>query len=342
MNPWIYADWMLHLKIDWRRQLERELDAHSPNEAVSQLRQFQGDCGLQTSGIVDAPTRLALIAQWDRLRLRLIGDHLDSRVILSSQCTESALFDRIAAILDERDHALETRDHVPQIVAIRGVKATRDGWTQTQSARDFARESYGARTHFSARKENYLDAVFTVCWRDSGEKHVRCFSGNVNPNGIWPAGTAHLAQGQYLYKIGRHRTRDLAHIEGVRAVCDLWPDAWLLDQTENSLQYLALEGVSPVEVVRSHGDSLDISDEDVRHAEIAIAHRDPAFVDTQQIKINIHTCATSSASSLGCQNLRPEDYGAWMGLLVALREKQRAQVGFAADILYSLLDASSI
>ena len=65
-------------------------------------------------------------------------------------------------------------------------------------------------------------------------------------------------------------------------------------------------------------------------------------MDAYKIKINIHTCAFNHASSLGCQNILPQYYTDFIQTLERLANRQRETMGFALDIMYSLIDASCI
>ena len=328
------------LCLDWIRRLRHSLHADDEASCAQKLCEFQGDNGLEITGFVDAATRLALIDSFPELRIQLIGNHLQPRCLFENTLSDGAVYDRCEAILMSRHAWVMPLDEGLQILAVRGVQKTSEGWFRTSTARDFAETPYGSRVHFSAARPDYADAMIAVLWRTSGRKNVRLFCGNVNPCAIWPHGTAHLNHGQYFYKIGRHRTREPAHIDAVLQMAEKWPENWIYDRTEDSVQYIALEGTSDIEVIRSHGESLDISDEDVRNAEMAIAHRDLTYVDALRIKINIHTCAFNRASSLGCQNILPQDYADFMQLLLDAAERQIRRYGFALEIPYTIVDAS--
>ncbi|MBR4984126.1 MAG: hypothetical protein IKY83_00095 [Proteobacteria bacterium] len=318
------------------------------------LRDWQGANGLAPTGFIDAQTRLKLIEDeafnndlTTRLKIRTYGVDKNlwrTTCALSTSGTEAALYDRLTDIL------LALHSYVPEepfsasILAIRGVTPSGDGYHHTESARMFAQQPYGARTHFSSNKADYADSLFALMTREGKEKHVQCFMGVTSPCSIWPHGTAHLCLGQYFYKIGKHRTREPAHIETAEAMFRnrIWPENWLYERTEDSIRYAALEGTSQIEVVRSTGDSLDISPSDIARAEREIAERNPAFVDAQTIKINIHSCSQTHASSLGCQNILPEDYRDFLGTLMRIADLQTDRYGFALDIPYTLCDASEL
>ncbi|MBQ9243613.1 MAG: hypothetical protein IJ165_10415 [Proteobacteria bacterium] len=331
------------IRYDWLGRLCICLgcDRHS---YASRLRDFQGDMGLPATGFLDAPTRLTLTKTYEPLKIRTIGPFLHTRLILDTSGTEAAIFDRLTDILQRQNCLVPEERFSSGILAIRGVASRSDGWHQTGSARDFAAQPYGARNHFSSDKSDYADSLIALMARENGIKRVQLFAGVTSPCAIWPAGTAHLCPGQYLYKIGRHRTREPAHIEAAEAMFrqSLWPQSWCFERTEDSIRYAALEGTSQIEIVRSTGDSLDISAEDIARAEREIALRNPAFVDAQCIKINIHSCSMTRASSLGCQNILPEDYARFMSELMRMAALQTECYGFALDIPYALCDASEI
>ena len=334
------------LRWDWCRKLERCLDIPYLNYQIwpNKLKEFQSGFGLEPTGFVDGPTRLKLANSFPILGIELIGTKLNPRCLIQTAQTERMIAYIIEDILVSQDSYIPDIDYAPVILAIRGVELGASGWCQTASARAFASQSYGYRTHFSADKTNYNDALFAIHWYESGKARVRLFMGSVNPNAIWPHGTAHLANGTYLYRIGKHRTREKDHIEAVleKIKTQAWPSEWLYERTDDSVQYIALESASQIEVIRSHGDSLDISTEDLQHSLLAIASRAATYVDAQRIKINIHSCALDHASSLGCQNILPEDYAHFMGVLVRLQKKQRQKYGVELDIPYCLTDASMI
>lgn len=332
------------LRYDWRKKLARCLGIYSENaaETVRGIVLYQGDCGLERSGFVDYNTRLRLIEDFPILRLQSVGNMLDERCIADESQSEHAIYDGLKEILLLHDSVVFEEDDCPQILSIRGVERRGCGWFRTESAKNFLQSSYGMRTHFSSNKRKYADTLTAVMWHDGGVSRVRLFCGVSNPNSVWPYGTAHLANGQYFYRIGRHRTRERGHIESVLDASRNWPEGWVFDVASDSVQYIALEGTSSIEVIRSHGESLDLSEDDYRNAEIGIAHAEPVYVDVQRIKINIHTCAEGHASSLGCQNILPNDYAEFMSILTSCRERQIERYGCEVEIPYTLCDASYI
>ena len=334
------------LRWDWCRKLEKCLDIPPLNYLFwpTKIKEFQAAFQLKTTGFIDAPTRLKLAENYYLLDMELLGPYLTPRCILHSDQTDQNLAYCVENMLVSQEAYIPDIDYAPVILAVRGVEQHQRGWCQTDSAMNFASEPYGKRTHFSSDKEKYNDAMFAVYWRENGSPCVRIFMGCVNPNHIWPQGTAHLAHGTYLYRIGKHRTHEKEHIQAVLEMVQnkSWPSEWIFERTKDSVQYLALESVSQIEVIRSHGDSLDISTEDVEHALFAIASRAPNYVDAQRIKINIHSCAFECASSLGCQNILPQDYPEFMGALLRLQKKQRQKYGLELPIPYCLADASMI
>ncbi|MBO4349347.1 MAG: hypothetical protein J6A01_00170 [Proteobacteria bacterium] len=334
------------LRWDWCRKLEKCLGIPPLNYLFwpTKIKEFQAAFALKPTGFIDAPTRLKLADYYRLLDVELVGMHLTPRCLIHSDQTDQNIAYQIENMLVSQDAYIPDIDYAPTILAIRGVEQHQRGWCQTASAMNFASEPYGNRTHFSANKDNYNDALFAIYWRENGNACARLFMGCVNPNHIWPHGTAHLAHGTYLYRIGKHRTREQDHIDAVLEMIktQTWPSEWLLERTEDSVQYVALESVSQIEVIRSHGDCLDISPEDVEHSMFAIASRAPNYVDAQRIKINIHSCAVDHASSLGCQNILPNDYADFMGVLMRLQKIQRQKYGLELDIPYCLADASMI
>lgn len=332
---------LLSIKYDWWQNLDAILPGNGSRS--EKIADFQRTHGLDATGFLSAQTRIKLVACHPQtLGIRLIGPKICPRLLLDGRQTPQAHFDKIVSWIVGRRGYFSGLEYHPHIFALRGAHWNGHDICQTESAAQFMREPYGMRAHFSSKKHDYADSVFCVIWLEAGEKRAVFFRGVVNPCDIWPHGTAHLCDGQYFYRIGRHRTRQGAHMEAVRKCLDLWPKDWIFDNRPESIQYIALEGTSPIEVVRSHGECLDISDGDLDRAEIEIARQNPAYVDTQQIKINIHTCAFTEASSLGCQNILPQDYAHWMQILTRLSQLQHRVYGFALNIPYLLCDASWI
>ncbi len=332
----------LPISLDWWRKLARALNANDTPSLVKALTVFAGDHGLTCGSLMTPELRQKLIENFDSLQLKLIGPHLEQRCLLNGT-SESTLFDRCIEIVREANGAVFDMPFVPQVLAIRGVR--RDGQTlwQTDSAAYFAAESYGQRTHFSSAKQPFLDSAVILFWRnESGEKHALIFDATVNPNMIWPEGTAHLCDGQYTFKLGRHRTYSRPHIDAVVQAAQNWPSNWIYELDDAHVRYIALEGTSPIHVIRSSGDSLDLSQDDITCAERAIAHYDKRFVDCMHIKINIHTCPQNAASSLGCQNIAIDQYGCFIDTISSLETAAIARFGHPFETWYSLIDASKI
>ena len=337
-----YQNLSLGLKIDWFNRLchHLEIPAGDYSACTEKIFDYQHDRNLPASGIIDATTRLSLIKDFSDLGIQTIGPNTATRLVIDTTQTESSQYHRLTDILSEQFHLVMSAPDCIQILAIRGLESDSDGWHQTESAAQFLKKTYGTRDHFSSAKQNYDDTMICLLWREDDVPHVQYFRGISNPCSIWPSGTAHLCTGQYCYKIGRHRTRETDHIKSVLECQAFWPRDWIYDVTPDSVQYVALEGTSPIEVIRSHGDSLDISEDDIQTAEIAIAERRPDYTNENYIKINIHTCAIDHASSLGCQNIKPYDYDDFIQTLLRVTNKTKMAHGFALNILYSLIDAS--
>ena len=332
----------LGLRPDWIHRLCFHFQV-TPMDFVAcaeKVAKYQGDNRLRMSGFIDAPTRLSLIRDFPELAIQIIGPNTHPRRLIDTSQTESAQYDRITEYLLSMHHLVLSDTDCIQIVGIRGLESKRDGWYQTDSADRFQHQPYGRRDHFTAAKDNYDDTLICLIWKENNVPHVQYFCGISSPNAIWPNGTAHLCPGQYYYKLGRHRTRERDHIRAVLDTQILWPNDWIYDVTPDSVQYIALESASPIEVIRSHDRSLDLSPEDIETAERAIASRQPDYTNENLIKINIHTCAHNHASSLGCQNIKPTDYYDFIQTLLRITNIQKQYFGFAPDIPYSLIDAS--
>lgn len=353
MKEWGFRNQFLGFRYDWRVKLARCLGV-SPGdwEGISRgIACFQRLEGLEVTGLMTAETRLKWITRHPEFGIQLTGCDLEvGRILIPVDlaCSCEWEFDVWTRFLSWGKYLgvfMPEGVGTVSIWGIRGLVQSEEkcAWVQTDSAWRFCHEEYGGRDHFSSLKADYLDTCFALLWHDvQGNAHVRLFQGTCNPGSIWPHGTAHLCSGQYFYKLGRHRTREADHIQAVLERSELWPSHWVTDRTQDSVQYYALESVSPIEVIRSSGGSLDISSSDVHRAEVGIAHREPTFVDQNLIKINIHTCAETHASSLGCMNIVPEQYGDFIGILERLTCFQRERYGFALDIPFYLCDASML
>lgn len=338
----------LGLRIDWMRRLGRLLsesfgrkcDVASGAGLARAIAEFECEMGIEPTGIVACATRKALIAQFESLGVRWIGPNLESGVLFSWQ-TEATLYERYCENVERLDGAWMRRDYALQLVGLRGVRLRSRCLERTDSAMRFAQSAYGDRQHLSADKPDYFDSAMGLFWVENGVKHAQLYRCVVNPASVWAQGTAHLNNGQYAYGVGRHRTRDSAHIDAVRRYADIsWDKSWIYDDSGDSVQYIALVGTSPIEVVRSTGASLDVSDADIARAESAFADRTPEYVDAQKIRINIHSCAENKPSSLGCQNIAPEDYASLMSTILRLTELQKRRYGFELPIEYFLSDGS--
>lgn len=335
----------LGLCADWMNRLARWLsqedgDCVSGETLACRIAAFELEAGLAPTGIVTRETRLALLDKCPSLRIRLIGPNIGSGAFFSWQ-TEQVLYDYFREGIERLGGIWTCREGAVQLVGLRGAHCNGQTLIRTDGVRQFSNLPYGERLHFSSAKPDYFDSLMGMFWTESREKHARIFRCVVNPASVWDAGTAHLNNGQYAYCVGKHRTRDVAHIDAVRHYAGLsWQKSWITDDTGDSVQYLALVGCAPVEVIRSSGNSLDISPDDIDRAEKAIAARIPEYVDAQKIRINIHSCAQDRASSLGCQNIAPEDYAEFMSAILRCCEMQKKAFGFALPIAYYLTDSS--
>ncbi len=330
----------LPVRLDWWRTLARCLDV-SPFDfqtLTQKLCEFSHDHGLEGDGLLTPKLRCELVHTFDALKIRLVGPNMTPRCVLATH-HEAQIYDDCEAIVRAADGATFVTPFVPQLLALRGTELRADGVWQTNSAAHFAQAPYGQRDHFSSDKPNCFDSVFVLFWRGT-EKHAMLFEGTVNPNAIWSAGTAHLCDGQYTFKLGRHRTYSRPHIDAILQASIDWPADWLYESDDEHVRYIALEGTSPVNVVRSHGNALDISDEDIIRAENKISEFDATYVDQNKIKINIHTCPYDVASSLGCQNIRPDQYADFIRAIAFLETQSRERFGYAFETWYTLIDAS--
>lgn len=331
----------LPLRIDWKNTLCRVLGVHAQSDLTQCLANFAQKHHVAHHGLLTPELRLTLIQTFPDLRIQLLGTKTAPRLLFNTN-DETQLYDNVATIVRARDGNVFDLPYVPQILAIRGASHTNDGRIfQTDSAHAFANTTYGHRTHFSSQKTPFDDTVFILFWRDP-QKHARIFTGTSNPNMIWPHGTAHLCDGQYTFKLGKHRTFSQPHIDAVLSNASTWPSDWLYERDDKHVRYIALEGISPVNVIRSHDDSLDLSHEDIMRAEHGFAYYDPAYTNTQSIKINIHTCPLHEASSLGCQNILPDQYADFIAHIQMLETQSAQAYGFACETYFTLTDASKI
>ena len=332
----------LPLRLDWKNRLCRVLGVDREWLRVTPvLADFARDFAIPWDGLLTPELRLALIRQYPELGIQLLGDHLERRFLFDTS-DETRVYDTCESWVRAHDARTFEMPFVPQVLAIRGAVLQADGGVfQTDSAHQFSEMPFGERAHFSSQKTPCFDTVFVLFWKDP-QKHARIFEGTSNPNMIWPEGTAHLCDGQYTFQLGRHRTSSRPHIDAVLSHTAQWPEEWIFERGDAYVRDIALEGVSPVNVIRSHDEFLDLSKEDIQRAERGFAEHDPRFTATQRIKINIHTCPATEPSSLGCQNIHPDQYADWIMQISWLEERSREAYGFASETWYTLIDASKI
>lgn len=344
-----YIQEQLGIKCDWMNRVSHcmqrsGITSSVPRDGVELARaiaNFEGEMGLMETGIIGAKTRMALIEHFPGLRIQFVGTFLEPKILLNN-ASESEVYFYFKNIVRSQFGTWCEHECVPFLVGLRGVHWDGVRLKRTESAKVFASSVYGAREHLRSNKADYFDSVIGVFWRESGACHACIFSAVVNPASVWSGGTAHLNNGQYTYRIGRHRTREPEHMAAIRRYALEWDKSWIFEDTGDSVQYIALVGTRPIEVVRSSGSSLDLSLEDIARAELAIAERRETYVNGETIRINIHSCAEKHASSLGCQNIAPWDYRAFMSLLLRLADGQRRLYGCELPISYFLTDSSFI
>ena len=332
----------LPVRLDWWRRVSRVLGArHEDGLALTRsLASFADKQRVCGNGLLTSELHRKLIVAYPELGIRLIGEHLERRLLLDATL-ESALYDACIDVVRRADGYVFHAPYVPQILAIRGCERRGSEIWQSDSAARFCASPYGSRDHFSSAKTPFLDTIMILFWRDSA-KRARVFDAVSNPNFVWNEGTAHLCDGQYTFRLGRHRTYNRAHIDAVVSASQNWPVEWIYELDDEHVRYIALEGTSPVNVVRSTGTSLDISEEDVRRAEDGIGAFEAKYVDQLKIKINIHTCPLGEASSLGCQNIANDEYGEFMRLLREIERGGFERAGYASEVWYTLIDASKV
>lgn len=332
----------LPVRVDWWRKLARVLGvcAEDGMELTRRLASFAEKQRVSGDGLLTPELHRELIRVYPELGIRLIGEHLERRLLLDAT-SEIALYDACIDVVRRADGYVFETPYVPQLLAIRGCERRGAEIWQTDSAARFCASPYGVRDHFSSAKTPFLDTIMVLFWRDSA-KHARVFDAASNPNFIWNDGTAHLCDGQYTFRLGRHRTYNRAHIDAVVCASQQWPCEWVYELDDEHVRYIALEGTSAVNVVRSSGTSLDISEEDVCRAEDGIGAFEAKYVDQLKIKINIHTCPLGEASSLGCQNIANDEYGEFIRLLTEIERGGCERAGYALELWYTLIDASKV
>lgn len=332
----------LGLRMDWVRKLRGVFGLPADGgwgELTEQVRIFQRELGAASGahGLICAKTRCDLEERYPELSEPLLGPYLGARRLCFLR--EGALYEAARSIVESASAEFWDFEMQPQILALRGARLCGDEILCDGSACEAQKSLDAGRVsdYFSSEGKAFGDCM-VLMWRE-GRARAIAYPASVSPNILWPEGTAHLRDGQYVYRLGYHRTNEAVHKAAVLEFCANASHSGLIVQNDAyGLQYRALNAASEIEVIRSATPYLGLSQSDWERARLAIASRDPRFTSSCGIRINIHSCPGGQSSSQGCQNIPVPYYGDFMQRLESIlcQHPLRTQ----ALIPYTLLDAT--
>ena len=349
----IQANELKEFRIDWVRKLRQvfhlsEHTWHFDESLVSAIFRFQSGHDLIPSGIIDEKTHERLENTFSVLYEPLIGEHTSSRCLFSTQMPVETRFEMYRSVIENVGGWFCGKPGAVALLGIRGmqIKPKEDHieFWQTDSARNYL-QTGRKYPHFSSQKPDPFDSLMVALWTtregDAIQLHLKETMGTVNPNRCWPAGTAHLRDGQYLYHVGTHGTR-LSDIHGQAISRTLEsPDnnplnAFVCDEF---IRYDALRASRKIEIWRDSAseNDLNIGENAESFSRQQIFERSPAYTDQNQIAINIHTCPPDVPASMGCQNIPLPHYIDWIRQI----KDVSARYG-EPHILYTLIDSSKL
>lgn len=348
-------------RLDWVRKLQSTFlntvtieDGSFNKSLVAAVAEFQANHGLFADGKIGRSTRPAIEKAYPALQTTVLGENLTPRVLVPTSASLDERYHYYRQVIGDLGSVFRTNVGEINLLAIRGVEIADesaehaiDGEAlppgqiyQTNSSRDYAKAIANNTTDDHMRGGAFNDLIASI-WRDNeGHPRVQERRGSVDPSGAWAvgtiAGTAHLRDGQYAYKLGTHSTSATKHKAAVLALALHDPDNLLNAHTlgNGRVRYNALNQARAVEVWR---DQISENDLHISPAEVALSNdriwrHDPRYIGYRSI--NIHTASDERVSSVGCQNIRASDFMHFM------REISNST---SQDwILYTLADASKI
>ncbi len=309
-----------------------------------------------------------------------VGPNLKPRILVPASASDAARFEFYQKVIEEAGGVFE--EERVNIVGIRGVKVDSEKGSgielsQTASAGEFAaykaaekkQKASGPKPqHFSGRAEQgggekgtgrWDDVVVSLWLERDGDgnvvKHnVKERIGSVDPAGDntkW--GTAHVRDGQYLYKRGHHNTKQKKpHGKAVKKKFAKSETVKVRQSAGNRkkthYQYDALVLARNVEVWRDKGRGEETPNNDHYPSEVDDARSqenvragDDTFKGRKLIATNVHASPEELPSSEGCQVVRlDQDYEEFIAEIDA--QNQAESRGHERSVLYTLIDASKI
>ena len=370
-NPGRYASEIRRFRIDWVGKLQdalgvnRTSDGYFNEDTVNAIADFQADHRLTPDGKIGSGTRRALESAYSILNEKLLGDHLEERILVKSSTPIEARYEYYKSIITKFGGVFNDNAGYMNLLCLRGVDLTGDGDSkqlrQTDSAKQYAeyqqqadagKASGPVPTHFSSSGADGYNDVMISLWADevNGKRvlHVSERKGSADPNENGSMGTAHLRDGQYEFKLDKHGTSG----DHLNAIKDRFgknrQDGDVIKVDGNS--YTALRANSQIEVIRDQKDKYGKSDRYISQSEYNnsvynIQNRNSNYVDSSVIQLNIHSSGEHKTdeykgdvtSSLGCQNVPLDQYNEF------IKEIQQRKNGKNGPVVYyTLVDASKI
>jgi hypothetical protein len=208
--------------------------------------------------------------------------------------------------------------------------------------------------HFSGRA-GYDDVIISIWFELDGTTpvhHVTEHRGSVDPASAWSQsdanphqdteGSAHLRDGQYLYRLGTHTAGSPAH---AHAVWDRYHGAAHspvhVAGTRDDAEYSALVPSRDLEIWRDRpgtaGDDHYPTAEEETESETHVAEHDEHDdrYTTRRIAIDVHSSPAAGPSSVGCQTVPVDaDYDDLIGEIRGSANPR--------SVYYTLIDASRV
>jgi hypothetical protein len=349
-------------RIDWVRNLQLELlgartstDGSFDDATVRAIATFQDAQELGVDGKIGTNTRRRLEQIYPSLLTTVVGENLNERVLIPAGADIQQKYNYYRGIVENAGGVFLTGAGEMNLVGIRGIEVREDGslW-QSDSAAEFAATrgpAGGTSTHLQASTagggaahDDYIVSLWMVA-DESGNltPEVKERQGSVDPasayNGAERPGTAHLRDGQYAYKTGRHGTRSGSHIGAIDSIAGDEGSREQLNVTGTGgyRQYNALVPTRNQEVWRENRargtNDLHLDAREEADSQEAIYRGDDDHIN-DDFAINIHTSRTNAGNSVACQNVPADQY---MDFMTEINGSTNTD-----NILYTLIDASKI
>ncbi|MFK7928962.1 MAG: hypothetical protein AB8H79_12290 [Myxococcota bacterium] len=353
------------LRVDFARKVEELLlgEAVSTNgvlsdEGLDAVVAWQVDQGLPADGRVLGETRRGLESLMDPYETQLLGDELHERVLVPAEANGASRFDFYRAVVEEAGGYFDDSFGQVNLVGIRGIHMTGDKGARhiaqsASAAREVGLDQASGEPHFHGAG---FDDVIVSLWVDEqGTHHVEERRGTLDPDLFWSKdkdnkrkkteGTAHIRDGQYVYKLGRHRTSHHADAldERVNDPEVSAEDKDALDVKRAGKDRRSYQALQPesLEVLREGPKELDdhrISSEEFESSLHDIRSGNSRNVDPSGISTNVHASPEHAPSSLGCPNI---PLGGGYAEFIREIEDSRDATG-SNRVLFTVIDASKI